>query len=99
MKKLLVIFVFLFSSSVFSEVTKDLIGKKVKVIFPDFDLSCEYSFFKNREVSSSCFDEGISWQTGSINKNEKNVNFWIGKRSQSGKKIPKRFNKNLKFHE
>ena len=44
-------------------------------------------------------DEGISWKTGSINKNEKNVNFWIGKRSQSGKKIPKRFNKNLKFYE
>ena len=43
--------------------------------------------------------EGISWKTGSLNRNEKNINFWIGKRSQSGKKIPKRFNKNLKFYE
>ena len=57
-------------------------------------------------MSATIFDErncglgeGPFWQTGSINKNEKNVNFWIGKRSQSGKKIPKRFNKNLKFYE
>ena len=43
--------------------------------------------------------EGITWKIGSLNKNEKNLNFWIGKRAQSGKKIPKRFNKNLKFYE
>ena len=30
--------------------------------------------------------------------NEKNIDFWIGKRSQSGKKVPKRFNKNIKFY-
>ena len=42
--------------------------------------------------------EGISWKAGSLNKNEKKLDFWIGKRSQSGKKIPKRFNKNLKFY-
>ena len=44
-------------------------------------------------------EEGISWKTGSFNKNEKNINFWLGKRSQTGKKVPKRFNKNLKFYE
>ena len=27
------------------------------------------------------------------------IDFWIGKRAQSGKKIPKYFNKNLKFYE
>ena len=41
--------------------------------------------------------DGISWKIGTLNKNEKNINLWLGKRSQSGKKIPKRFNKNLKF--
>ena len=43
--------------------------------------------------------EGIAWKIGSLNKNEKQVNFWLGKRAQSGKKVPKRFNKNLKFYE
>ena len=27
----------------------------------------------------------------------KDIDFWLGKRAQSGKKIPKNFNKNLKF--
>ena len=44
-------------------------------------------------------DEGITWRTGSLNKNEKETDFWIGKRAQSGKKVPKRFNKNLKFYD
>ena len=44
-------------------------------------------------------DEGISWKTGSLNKNLKEIDFWLGKRSQSGKKIPKRFNKNFKFYD
>jgi len=42
--------------------------------------------------------DGISWHNGSLNKTEKNIDFWLGKRSQSGKKVPKRFNKNLKFN-
>ena len=37
--------------------------------------------------------------TGSLNKNEKLINFWLGKRAQAGKKIPKRFNKKLKFYD
>ena len=45
------------------------------------------------------FKNGITWKTGSLNKNEKEIKFWVGKRSQSGKKIPKRFNKNLKFYD
>ena len=44
-------------------------------------------------------NEGISWKTGSLNRNEKKINLWMGKRAQSGKKVPKRFNKNLKFYE
>ena len=43
--------------------------------------------------------EGISWNTGSLKKNIKDIDVWLGKRAQSGKKIPKRFNKNLKFNE
>ena len=57
---------------------------------------------KNNEFLSDIqifhLSDGISWRTGSKTKNEKNINFWIGKRSQSGKKIPKRFNKELKFN-
>tara|TARA_Y100000590_G_scaffold457815_1_gene611236 strand:+ start:345 stop:2546 length:2202 start_codon:yes stop_codon:yes gene_type:complete len=41
---------------------------------------------------------GISWKIGDQLRNEKNLDSWIGKRSQSGKKIPKRFNKNLQFY-
>lgn len=43
--------------------------------------------------------DGIFWQKGSSLKYEKNIDFWLGKRAQSGKKIPKRFNKKLKFYE
>ena len=43
--------------------------------------------------------EGISWQTGSKIRTLNDVNFWIGKRAQTGKKIPKYFNKNLKFYD
>ena len=50
-------------------------------------------------VDSSLIDirEGISWRKVSKNKNLKDVDFWIGKRAQVGKKVPKGFNKNLKF--
>ncbi len=43
-------------------------------------------------------DEGLSWSKGSKIKNLKEIEFWIGKRAQVGKKIPKGFNKNLKFN-
>jgi topoisomerase-4 subunit A len=50
-------------------------------------------------VDSSLFDlkQGLSWNKGSKTKNLKDVQFWLGKRAQVGKKIPKGFNKNLKF--
>ena len=51
------------------------------------------------DVQSFNLDEGISWHIGSQNRNEKNIDFWIGKRAQSGKKVPKRFNKNLRFYD
>jgi len=41
--------------------------------------------------------EGLSWSKGSKIRNIKDINYWIGKRAQVGKKIPKFFNKNLKF--
>jgi len=44
------------------------------------------------------YEDGISWKKGSLNKIEKKIDFWVGKRSQSGKKIPKRFNNNFKFY-
>ena len=43
--------------------------------------------------------EGLQWSTGSKNRKIEKLDFWIGKRAQSGKKIPKFFNKNLKFNE
>mgnify|MGYP007000455760 len=41
-------------------------------------------------------DEGLKWTTGSKNRNLDNAEFWLGKRAQAGKKVPKFFNKNLK---
>ncbi len=43
--------------------------------------------------------DGIEWQKGSKNRKLDKVDFWIGKRAQAGKKIPKFFNKSLKFVE
>ncbi|PPR45209.1 MAG: DNA topoisomerase 4 subunit A [Alphaproteobacteria bacterium MarineAlpha5_Bin8] len=51
------------------------------------------------DIQSFELSEGISWKYGKIVKTEKNLDFWIGKRSQVGKKVPKRFNKELKFLE
>ena len=33
-------------------------------------------------------DDGLIWQTGSKIRNLNKLNYWIGKRAQSGKKIP-----------
>ena len=52
------------------------------------------SDFKTFEMN-----DGISWLSGNTVKIEKKLEFWIGKRSQVGKKVPKRFNKDLKFLE
>ena len=43
--------------------------------------------------------DGLTWQIGSKIRTFEEIDFWIGKRAQSGKKIPKYFNKNLKFYE
>ena len=43
-------------------------------------------------------DNGLSWRKNNKVKNIKDINFWVGKRAQVGKKIPKGFNKNLKFN-
>ena len=51
------------------------------------------------DIQNFNLEQGINWKTGSFNKNEKLLDFWIGKRAQSGKKVPKRFNKNLKFYD
>ncbi len=42
--------------------------------------------------------EGLFWNKGSKLKNLKEIDYWCGKRAQVGKKIPKGFNKNLKFN-
>ncbi len=54
---------------------------------------------KDQIVGSSLIDlnEGLSWRKASKTKTLKDIQFWIGKRAQVGKKIPKGFNKNLKF--
>jgi len=54
------------------------------------DCVCDSSLFD--------FKEGLFWNKGSKLKNLKDIDFWIGKRAQVGKKIPKGFNKNLKFN-
>ena len=51
------------------------------------------------DISLFNLKDGITWKTGSLYQNKKDLDFWIGKRSQSGKKIPKRFSKNLKFYD
>ena len=52
-----------------------------------------------KDIQNFNLEQGINWKTGSLNKNEKLLDFWIGKRAQSGKKVPKRFNKNLIFND
>jgi len=54
---------------------------------------------KDYIVDSSLIDlkEGLSWIKATKIKTLKDVQFWVGKRAQVGKKIPKGFNKNLKF--
>ncbi len=58
---------------------------------------------KDKDYLSDVIDinpkEGLEWSTGSKNRKIDKIDFWIGKRAQSGKKIPKFFNKNLKFNE
>jgi len=57
---------------------------------------------KSNDSLSDCtitdINEGLSWSKGSKIKKLKEIEFWIGKRAQVGKKIPKGFNKNLKFN-
>ena len=54
---------------------------------------------KDHIVDSSLIDlnVGLSWRKAAKTKILKDVQFWKGKRAQVGKKIPKGFNKNLKF--
>ena len=42
-------------------------------------------------------NDGLEWIAGNKKRKLDNIEFWIGKRAQVGKKIPKYFNKNLKF--
>ena len=43
-------------------------------------------------------EESLIWSIGKQIREESKINFWLGKRAQTGKKIPKRFNKDLKFN-
>ena len=42
-------------------------------------------------------NDGLEWIAGNKKRKLDNIEFWIGKRAQVGKKIPKFFNKSLKF--
>ena len=44
-------------------------------------------------------NNGIYWKVGSKNRSLSDIKFWIGKRAQSGKKVPKFFNKNFRFYD
>jgi len=50
------------------------------------------------DIQTFNLSDGITWKIGSQLRKETDIDFWIGKRSQVGKKIPRRFNKNLKFY-
>ena len=50
------------------------------------------------KTNNSC-DTGTRQSGFSKNRNLDNAEFWLGKRAQAGKKVPKFFNKNLKFKE
>ncbi len=49
------------------------------------------------DVTQLTIKEGLEWNTGSKNRKLEDIEFWIGKRAQAGRKVPKYFNKNLKF--
>ena len=51
------------------------------------------------DIQTFNLNNGISWKIGSQLRNEKDISFWFGKRSQVGKKVPRRFNKDLKFYK
>ncbi len=51
------------------------------------------------DIKDINLDEGLEWNTGSKNRKLDNIDFWLGKRAQAGKKVPKYFNKNLKFNK
>ncbi len=58
---------------------------------------------KDKDYLSDLIDinpaNGLEWTASSKKRKLDNIDFWIGKRAQAGKKIPKFFNKNLKFSE
>ena len=60
--------------------------------------SCEGNLVEVRVFSSAPIIL-ITWKISKQLRNETDIDFWIGKRSQVGKKVPKRFNKNLKFFD
>ena len=49
------------------------------------------------DVTELNIEDGLEWSTGSKNRKLEKVDFWLGKRAQAGKKVPKFFNKNQKF--
>ena len=51
------------------------------------------------DIQTFNLSDGITWKIGSQLRNETDIDFWIGKRSQVGKKVPKRFNKYLKLYD
>ena len=49
------------------------------------------------DIQTFMLKDGILWKIGSQERNLKDLSYWIGKRAQTGKKTPSRFNKDLKF--
>ena len=47
------------------------------------------------DITQLTIEDGLEWSTGSKNRKLEDVEFWMGKRSQAGKKVPKYFNKIL----
>ncbi len=51
------------------------------------------------DIKDFNISEGIYWYKGSKKRILNDVKFWVGQRAQSGKKVPKYFNKNFKFFD
>ena len=49
------------------------------------------------DVTQLTIEDGLEWSIGSKKRKLEDVEFWVAKRAQAGKKVPKYFNKNLKF--
>jgi len=49
------------------------------------------------DVATFTMAEGLSWQIGERTRTETDLKHWVGKRAQTGRKVPRGFSKNNRF--